>query len=122
MRDDVLATTEFVDASSLHLYVDLSLPLPCIVSAGAGKAHRWSVRRCWSHRHNISLAEAGGTATGRGRGKVASRTNCGACAGSTPALQAEASLFPSAPSNTCATCYPSTKSREDYTQDGYFIQ
>jgi hypothetical protein len=34
------------------------------VSAGTGKGRRWTAKRYWSHRHTISLAEAGGTATG----------------------------------------------------------
>jgi len=34
------------------------------VSAGAGKGCRLSTICYWSHRHNISLAEADGTATG----------------------------------------------------------
>jgi hypothetical protein len=42
------------------------LPLPCIVSTSAapGKGRWWSSIRSWSQRHNINLAEAGGTGRG----------------------------------------------------------
>ena len=57
------------------------LPLPCAESAGTGKGGRWSTVRCWSPRHTTSIAEEGGTTTGRtwrgGGKKAASRTDRG---------------------------------------------
>jgi hypothetical protein len=67
-HDAVLAARELAAESGPHLSVDLSLPFLASplhkVSADAGKGCCWSAIRYWSHHHNISLAEAGGTATG----------------------------------------------------------
>src|SRR6266568_765729 len=85
-HDDGLAARELADARGPHLHIDLSLQHPCAVSAGAGKGRRWSTVRCWSHRHTISLAEAGGTAadnTWTGDGK---RRQVGKIVGFTQAL------------------------------------
>ncbi len=62
--DDVLAARELADACGPHLPIDLSLYLPCAVSAGAGKGRRWSTVRCWSHRHTTIIAQEGSTTTG----------------------------------------------------------
>jgi hypothetical protein len=44
--------------------IDLSLHLPCAVSAGAGKGRRWSTMPCWSHRLTTSVAQEGGPTMG----------------------------------------------------------
>src|SRR6266566_262846 len=62
-HDDVLAARELADTRGPHKPIDLSLPLPCAVSAGAGKGRRWSVMRCWSPRHTTSVADEGGATT-----------------------------------------------------------
>jgi hypothetical protein len=36
-RDDILAARELAEVRGRHLPSDLSLPLPCILSTGAGK-------------------------------------------------------------------------------------
>ena len=61
--DAVLAARELADACGPHKPINLSLPLPCAESAGAGKGGRWSTVRCWSPRHTTSRAQEGGPTT-----------------------------------------------------------
>ncbi len=85
-HDDALAARELADARGQHLHFDRSLHLPYAVSAGAGKGRRWSTVRCWSHRHNISLAEAGGTTTDNNWTGDGKRRQAGHIVGFTQAL------------------------------------
>ena len=63
-HDENLAARAQADAYDPHLIIDLSLHLPCAVSEDAGKDRRGCTLLCCFHRHNISLAEAGGTTIG----------------------------------------------------------